>query len=156
MVNSRKFSHKENADRVRQRRNFLETLGGQSKSPALSSAKKAVLEAYRSRSSGAKWDMIQAWASGKNDWILAYAERLQAEPPSPIFKKGDFVNLKELTPELENRLSEEDLVTIGQESRTTTFRVLRKIKDFYQIAPSWADTPLACLVHEDFLKVVDA
>jgi len=55
MVNSRKFSHKENADRVRQRRNFLETLGGKSKSPALSSAKKAILEAYRSRSSEAKW-----------------------------------------------------------------------------------------------------
>ena len=156
MVKTRTFSEQENQRRVRLRAAFLAAIKQKIKNPALAAAKDAVFKHYSEISSDKKWDMVEAYTSGKKTWILAFAKQLntgEAVQIPGVFKKGDFVKIKKLDEALEKKLSESDLMALSEWSRESTFRVVDKHGDSYTLA--MADMIVRCAVHADFIELAE-
>jgi len=87
MVKTPFFTTEEAAARKRLQSNFANTLAQASKSEELTQAKQKVAAVYKSVPTSKKWEMVEAWAQGRNSWILDFAKQ-QAETSQAVGGTG--------------------------------------------------------------------
>jgi len=84
MVKTPFFTAEEAAARRRLQANFANTLAQASKSEELAQAKQKVAKVYKSLPSNKKWELVEAWAEGRNPWILDFAKQIESQHSSQV------------------------------------------------------------------------
>ena len=78
MVKTPFFTKDEAAARKRLQANFANTLAQASKSEELAQAKQKVAKVYKSLPCDKKWRLVEAWADGRNQWIIDFAKQIDS------------------------------------------------------------------------------